>query len=1423
MAYTGRFGTDDSQLGNILLGSEGEEATSQTFTADAVIQASRTSSFTADAAVALVQSATFTADAVLQRSQTTSFTADAVIQSSRASSFTADAIIGDPPTTTFTGRLGTDDSQLANIVLGSEGGEEETPGSASFTADAVLQAVISTSLTADAVVSVLQSVSFTSDAAIVLQQTTSFTADAVVQVVISTSFTADAIIVATVSATFSADAAIGFTGSSSFTADAVLAATPTASFSGDAVIQTDRSSSFTADARIVGIATTAFQPNAFQNDDLAFQIFLGANATFTANAVIQAVRSTSFTANAVLAIQPTQTFTADAVIVQALFTADAIISIERSATFTANAIVRADQSASFAADAILGFTLYVTADAVLQATVTTSFLADAQISAPPDEVYGEVPDGYEPQLAAPIDDTQTTITVTNPLPDGTELPILVYIDGEWVLVTAVSLDGLTWTVVRGVNTSTASSHGISTILPANTTVSVGGVQVGPDVNFTRTKLTTYSNGKPGTGEVWIRDLDRVHSFTTGAEVIVRYRNIRVWGGFVMGIRRAHVFPEGSGNLATEPRYLILQVVDYNILFERRIYYRKTDPAFMPVRRWANGYDDDAVISDIVTYYLDIGNDHLNFDVHHVGTPGLPQISCNPDAPDNFQLGSAGWRWGDVMNAIVSQTGAVYYIDPDKTFRYVDDSTKQSVFGYDGLSDTPSGTMTGYRDFELVNDGSELVNEQFTWGVGQGATAPVLGHATDDASVAEHGLWQGAELRYDMYCQDTVDLRAETWLSGSPQNHRGHKDDKVSIRATVFHPYFRVADVLLAENTTFGFSDDIPVRGAEITFPTPWSIQMVLTISHEIDQPWNIFEFYFPDFNFGFPPFEIPPFDGFIFPPFNECDPGLACVETFTRSVADGAGAAEVPAGYTWTDGSDNFYVNGSELVIYRPEVDTTPRHIDLPYSTAIPFDITFTGRWEKDEGVEPGPPHGSNVSEAYGLARFVLWSPESGDNLGDPYKRPREYIGFRLNRDSDTSEDFLSFPLDGDGLSSGDNYTSGGFVPDFANPYTSWKARWRIETNNVYLKVWDATEPEPVSWSQTVARPSALSAAVTGYPMWAFDTLLGNETPSLTIGFVQGVRLKITEYRLNECDDPCAGGCDTPLDTLTSEAQIAAHSQYSGKWHRASGGALTWTTSATEIDPRDSLFGSGEDDRWFIGLGKADATSTPHLPVGTERVRLVGTVYFAGSLISGFPDVGWELHHGNWGNVTSSLTRPTFDHSAGLLASGTLVVNGDPDTNFYSTGPIDVEYNLAANAAAVPVAQLVLRVLTQPEQSFHQNVVYLQWSSITACPAAIDLGDFDEPPDQGTVYGRSPESGVELDNGNFLYCFGIQFQYSSSEVWADGYRLRLNDDYIEHALEGCIEILSTANAGPNPFDSGMSVTANFTPWLIQDPPPDFVP
>lgn len=264
----------------------------------------------------------------------------------------------------------------------------------------------------------------------------------------------------------------------------------------------------------------------------------------------------------------------------------------------------------------------------------------------------------------------------------------------------------------------------------------------------------------------------------------------------------------------------------------------------------------------------------------------------------------------------------------------------------------------------------------------------------------------------------------------------------------------------------------------------------------------------------------------------------SCIgETFTRTVANGLGTSEFPGG-SWTNdfldpASTFFSVDGDEAKFYRPaSYPVQSQYMELAQAVSLPFDITFTARWEKD-AVTPGPPHGPSSAEAYGLGLFILSTPDGGDTIfNKPAKRPYESLGFRLNRDSDTLEDFLSFPMEGDGLGVADHYATTEYVPPL-----SWdapfKVRWRVETTTVYLKVCDASVFGSTGWDQVIPKPA--SATWTGFSAWNFVVPLANESPA-AIGFVEGVRLFITQYCVNSSDPPvtvdCGGGGITSISTL---------------------------------------------------------------------------------------------------------------------------------------------------------------------------------------------------------------------------------------------------------------------------------------------------
>jgi len=138
---------------------------------------------------------------------------------------------------------------------------------------------------------------------------------------------------------------------------------PVVAIYADAVLKATRTGSFTANAVLKRTQTGSMTANAVIKSTVA--------GSFTANAVIKSTRTGSFTANAIVFRTQTGSTTANAVVKRndqpGSFTANAVVRLTRTGTFTANATILRPQLGSF------------TANAVIKATVSGSFTANTVI------------------------------------------------------------------------------------------------------------------------------------------------------------------------------------------------------------------------------------------------------------------------------------------------------------------------------------------------------------------------------------------------------------------------------------------------------------------------------------------------------------------------------------------------------------------------------------------------------------------------------------------------------------------------------------------------------------------------------------------------------------------------------------------------------------------------------------------------------------------------------------------------------------------------------------------------------------------------------------------------------------------------------------------------------------------------------------
>ena len=1077
---------------------------------------------------------------------------------------------------------------------------------------------------------------------------------------------------------------------------------------------------------------------------------------------------------------------------------------------------------------------------------------------------GDIATGYMPPLAAPIDDDDTTIIVTTPSSSTPDEPFVVLIDDEQVLVTDVS--GTTWTVVRGYNDTVATSHGSGAYArPALARVTVNGVDTTAHVHYGRSRFTTAANGQAGTAEIWVRDLERTRSFTTGKEVVVSFRGIRMWGGYVATVRRQFVFDSGTGIVGDEPRWLILDCVDYNVLFNKRIFFDPADTDDMAVKHWPNGTRDELVISELVNNYLTLGDDGLSFDIRHVGTPALPQINCNPLAPDEFGIGSAGWTWGEVMASIISQTGAVYYIDPDKVFRYVDDSTKQSRFGWSGLSDAPNDTTTiGYRDAEFALDGARLLNDQLQWGAGQGSDSMVFSRVTDSASVTTHGLWQGGELRFDMYCQDSVDLRAQTWVYGSPQNRRGGKDDRFFSRVTVREPYFRVADVVSLASTEFGFTQIAPVRHSEITFPTPWDIKCILTIAHELDAPWQTFEFWFPQFSFDPPQIDWKDPPGIPWPepwgPFDPCElveGECVVVDTFTRS---GASLGTSDSGHTWgvPIGITNTYTpttDGSEAIFqveagFSTSTDTTHTgsgrlNLSAEAGLFVPltasFRFKYSGTWDCTWVENPV------------LSGTGFWAPgfsssddpTDANSIGSGGGYRRNFLNIRISNSIPVYR-FHIYNADGalyaaaERPTATDGSTDGAVLIGAQLAADTWcNVKVHLDSDRLYLRLWPDGSTEP-SFYQVQTSATGSTWADQEFEIISRSHLEESSTPAFTI----------------RVDDLCISRSTYAGDLL------------GWAWFPPRGCEFDYDYNASlSTDTPVGLIEDGESTGVFSYIepfsvssgtpgssGGGDATNLTipnHLESGDDSII---SMSLSPNLVPLYVDLGGGAH---W-EITLQFLLPDPDGRQIFLVNyeegGTYHIDftgattGDAEADFAEDTPIDFELHWDPTQADPERLTFTVNGLNRKFTNggaFFTGVRFLAQLTTTrsATPfvtptitfsGTIGCGDRGEAPmidpcldadegefaesGEGSVTGSEPEATFVVGpEGGTLFLVDDQYQRGSTEVWVDGLRIRLGEDYLEYPRSRKIEILDHIDV------DGAVIRVNYVIWTVEQPSPELEP
>lgn len=505
--------------------------------------------------------------------------------------------------------------------------------------------------------------------------------------------------------------------------------------------------------------------------------------------------------------------------------------VHRFGTFTANAVIRKGQTGSFTANAVLSNAVRqfgsFAADSLIKRKWTVTFTANAVIQGVSSQTFSRSFDAVIKSLG--VSDSFTVgAFITKPAP-----PALVI----------ASSDGQDWT---------------------------------DRIIYRTATFISQVNGTPGTFSFVVRDDDHTFVPPIGKKIYVTIEGIRYFTGFITKVTRQFAFavPDMSDPNATTRMWKI-EGSDINILLQRRVAYYKAHPerGILPppvayrcseTKRelWAEDTPVSVVVPYVVKHYTDLPSDGIAIEVPNFGSP----------MPDACGALSGAMTIGQVLSSINKLLQGVFYIHPYEVLRFHDADTVTTPYY---LTDSPTEGdqyAVAPRDYEFLSDASKMVNDALVWGVAMGSDQVVFSRATDnvdpgggeESSVTTHGRWQWGDFGAPLYKQASVDYRASSAVYGLNQSQKGARWDRVVVQATTFRPVFQLGDVVTCHSKAWygtryepfdapsgnavgsgDLSIDLPVRRVEITFPTPRNPQFRLTLTREVDEPFNAFEYLFP--------------------------------------------------------------------------------------------------------------------------------------------------------------------------------------------------------------------------------------------------------------------------------------------------------------------------------------------------------------------------------------------------------------------------------------------------------------------------------------------------------------------------------------------------------------------------------------------------
>jgi len=364
-----------------------------------------------------------------------------------------------------------------------------------------------------------------------------------------------------------------------------------------------------------------------------------------------------------------------------------------------------------------------------------------------------------------------------------------------------------------------------------------GTDITSNVLFAETSFECQMAAIPGAFTVTVRDEDRSLTFITGKELTLSVDGVLLYGGYVTSAQRTYAFPaDKTSNLSqVKSRKWVLTGVDYNVLFDKRV-LRNTSDFTHDIPDLTGSPTDGEVIRDHFPTYFDIPAG-FNFtsatyilDNHTFSTTG------------KYIWDTQGVKMRDVMEDL-AQYGSVYWIDATKQLHF---QPVQDQLADWGFSDKPtSSDRIGFREGEMTEDASSIVNDALVWGGSAWASNGdiVFARRENSTSQTDHKRWQIAENRVgdaNYKIQAEVDARAKIIVDGNAsgtfaEGSQGLVNPEKQFRATWFAHDVPTSGgdrlhllpgqvvpielwVFSEDGGTTPFLMELPLRQVRITFP-----------------------------------------------------------------------------------------------------------------------------------------------------------------------------------------------------------------------------------------------------------------------------------------------------------------------------------------------------------------------------------------------------------------------------------------------------------------------------------------------------------------------------------------------------------------------------------------------------------------------------